>query len=332
MGNFGKTVLYFDLNEPPSFERYFKGAYGGGTCVARAFIDKYTNFYICAHKDCFEEVPKNKIEQCIILSDDDIRLLRSGAPLKDIKSIPESIKNNADIILHHFHNLWINCEGLKAKEACWHVGYGEVTHHNREHLLLYSRAYQASLIQKHSVKIYDVLIGKPIPGFRFREKQDYICQISRHNRYFGSIEAASWCLENKVKGIFAGPIDQDYSLLEYIDNKTTFYEGIVSNERKFEITANARLYTLLYDLWPVPFSLSMIEALSLSTPVVTKNIGFTPSVIRNNHNGFIINGKSDLSKAWDNASKLKPLDIYNSSLPYSSEKMVSSFESAFNQI
>jgi glycosyltransferase involved in cell wall biosynthesis len=325
--NLPYNVLAVDLNEPDLIEdQSFTNPkrYGGGACVNREFLRKYDNFYIAAREKCFENVPPEKRKQCIVLTEEEICDIREGFGIFAVQSLKDIIFS-IDIIFHQFTNRSINTVGLKARNVVWAVGVNDTIHPNNSHLALYSPEHQRPIIYNDSVKIYKVVIGKPLPEFKERKKEDYLFQCSRHNAEFGTTEIAHWCKENKVTGVFAGPIDANFNLLDFVDDKYVNYLGLISEEDKLEWTKGARLYTLNFK-WDAPFNLSMIESLSLGTPVFTNSRGFTRDVIQDGVNGFL---DKPLKHAWENADKLSQRAIWESAQPYSSEKMIASFEDTF---
>lgn len=328
------NILYFDLNEKSLIENYSVGntsKYGAGGTVVKHLLNDRNDVYLAARKECFEGIPENKLNQCIILSESEIGQIRTGVSLIQIKSIPNELLINIDLIFHHFTNIHINTDDLKCETAVWAVGRGDFIHTYNKNLLLYSRRYQEPIAYHRDCNIFDVIIGRDIEPFKEYKKQDYIFQCSRNNHIFRSDIVAKWCIENKIRGIFAGPMEPSSNLLKYIDNRYTTYLGLIPEKVKQFYTKHARLYTLLYD-WGAPFSISMIESLNYGTPVMTTKRGFTTSVIKECDNGFFYYDDNSLSYAWEKSPKLDQQEIYNSSLKYSKGKMIESFESAFENI
>jgi glycosyltransferase involved in cell wall biosynthesis len=81
------------------------------------------------------------------------------------------------------------------------------------------------------------------------------------------------------------------------------YIGEISEAEKSEFLGNALALMFTID-WPEPFGLAMIEALACGTPVIARNCGSVPEVIRPGITGFIADTVDDLSAA---VRKLKSL-------------------------
>jgi glycosyltransferase involved in cell wall biosynthesis len=64
------------------------------------------------------------------------------------------------------------------------------------------------------------------------------------------------------------------------------YIGEINEHEKNEFLGNAMALLFTID-WPEPFGLAMIEALACGTPVITRNCGSTPEIVKSGKNGFI---------------------------------------------
>lgn len=321
------NICYLDINFPDFFEDYSypnPKRYGGGKIFCAAALYHWDNLYLYADKNCFDNITEERIlNKCFELPWESRKAIREGAPIKDY------IKNaqNYDLFFHHHVNIKLNLEGLpNAKTAAWSLGVFE--HNFQNNLLLYSREYQNPQLFVNE-NIYDVVIGKDIKPFEQVGKQPYIFQCSRHNPQFSTNIVASWAHKYNFNFKFAGPIEPGFQIdiggpVEYL--------GIISEEKKVEMTKNAMGYSLLHQGWEVPFSLSLIEALSVNTPIICTPCGFLPSLIKNGVNGFLIQNEEEFINALNNLHTLNQQIIYNTSLPYSTENMLASFRAAFEQI
>lgn len=317
-------IGYIDLNYPDHYESYAVNPkrYGGGRIFAAWAKELIPDFHIFSSKNSFQDLSeKDKISHCHVISSEQQQLIRDGMPISEV--IPET--KDIDVFVHHFSNIHIN---TNKPQIIWCLGYGEHIHPENKYVMLYSRNRQQSVITHTNHKIYDVVIGVPMPeAFEYNTKENFIFQCTRHVPEFGSINVARLCNYYKIKGIFAGPINDNYPLLQHIDNINTFYIGSVSNEEKIEYTKKARLYTFLHS-WPTPFNLSAIDALAYGTPIVSTSVGFWPDLIQENKNGFIINNEQDFIKAWDNSLKINQQDCFNTAQKYTVNKMIDSFYKA----
>jgi len=144
-----------------------------------------------------------------------------------------------------------------------------------------------------------------------------------------NIDIAKECIKYGIKGIFAGPI-RDYPLLDYIDNKNTFYVGILSEEDKLNYTKKAKLYTLPLK-WEVAFNQSAIEAGGLGTPILATKKGWFNEYIKENINGFFYDGTNFL-ECYQKSDKIDQRLCWESAKEFSIENMINSFYKAFNEI
>lgn len=317
-------IIYLDLNHPDFFEDYSVNSkrYGGGKIFAAEALQRWDNLHLFADQNCFDNITEQRIlDKCFHLPWESRKALREGAPVKDFISNAQYY----DLFVHHHSNINLNLNGLNAKSCAWAVGVGE--HIHQSNILLYSREFQRPQFFECE-KIYDIVIGKPINPFQQRTKEPFLFQCSRHNPEFGTAVVAQLAHKYQFNFKFAGPIQNGYDIP--IGN-TVEYLGILNEETKMDFTSRAAGYVLLHG-WAAPFSLSAIEALSVNTPIITTNVGFWPSLIQNGINGFLVKDEQGFVNAAEQLKTLNQLDIYNTSLPYSTEKMLESFQKAFEEI
>ena len=233
-----------------------------------------------------------------------------------------------DIICHHHTNEWINKGALNIPVVHWSgFGSGRAGHPKNDYTLLFGDGETAHFGEK----MKRVKIGKPV-SLEFSEnvKEPFIFQCSRHDGLMGSEEVARQCIEAGIKGYFAGPIISGSNLMSLIDNKTTFYLGILSEEDKMEWTRRATLTTYLHD-WDTAFNLSVIESWSVGTPILANLRGFFRKVLKNGVNGFAFNGQN-FKASFHAAKKLHQKHCWESAREYGVEEMLKSFTQAFDEI
>lgn len=318
-------VSYIDLNHHDHYESYCikPKKYGGGRIFASWAKELLDDFHIYSIEKSFLDIcdTENK-NNCHTISQEQINAIKNGQLLSSV--LPET--NNSDIILHHFSNQWIN---TNIPQAVWAVGVNEYIHPNIEHLMLYSRNRQRCILTNSNTKIYDIVIGVDCPdSFSPNKKEDFIFQCSRHNEQFGSAKVASFCNKYHITAYFAGPIDNSYNFLQFIDDKNTFYLGEIEEAEKISFSKRARASTFLHG-WPTPFNLSAITSLSHGTPVITSNSGFWPDLVISGQNGFIIdiNNEQELLDAWHSTAYIDQKNCYESVYPrYNTRSMIDSFE------
>lgn len=322
-------IAYLDLAFVYFYEDYAikPKRYGGGRIFA-SLLKEFDNFSIFADKECFNNLQnwENK-KNCITTTPEQRTKIAVGYPIGEV--LPEI--HNFDILLHPHTSVHINTNGTKIKQVVWQLGIEENIHSYHDTLLLYND-YQRIKLGNPNTKIFKFCLGTEIPKyFQKQTKEDFIFQCSRHVSVFNTIEIAKFCNNRKIRCYFAGPIDPSYKLKDHIDNISTFYLGELEEDIKLHYTKRARLYTLIHN-WPTPFSLSAVEALSLGTPVVCTPIGFWPSLIKPNVNGFFATNEEELYKAWIQAKDINQHDCYTSVLKHNHYSMIESLFDIFNKI
>ena len=133
---------------------------------------------------------------------------------------------------------------------------------------------------------------------------------------------------NDTKGTVSGLLNLS---LDYIDNKNTFYLGVIDNETKIKYNKLAK-FNMQMCPYPFPLTLSAKEALSYGVPIMARKVGGSIDFIKEGINGFFINNEQDILNAWEQRNNIKQKDCYDSMLWTSEEKMIESFVSVFNQI
>lgn len=298
--------------------------YGGGAVVARYGKELLNNkkgdvFDIFASKDCFDNLDhhKDNVAACFPVDDWRLSSIKAGAPLS--AHIPRLAFY--DVILHHHDCMTFNMAGLKAPLVHWALmGDGRANHPNTPYSLLYRHNDRAV----YGKTLY-VQLGKPIPPYAPANKELFLFQCTRHDPHMNSIEVAQQCITWNLKCYFAGPIDPSYPLMDYIDNKNTFYLGAIDDKTKLDYLSRAQLVPLLFK-WDTPFNQSAIEALSVGTPLVVNPRGFLGELVKDGENGIIYDG--NLMKAWIKATTLDPLKCRASVEKYSALNMIASFRTA----
>ncbi len=231
-------VLYVYLNFTFFFESFsiYPKRYGAGAIFAR-WLKESEDFSILAHPECFADLTRDESrEGCLNLGKTHQERLLNGEPLDEVAFLDPTY---FDLVVHAHTDIFLNLDGMTAKQAVWTPGLNEKVHPNHKHLI-YFGDYQFPILPNPNIRKHRFTLGRVIdPIFQPTNKEDFIFTCSRHVPDFCSIELAQFCLSNKIKGIFAGPIQPGYDLLKYIDGKTTFYLGEVSEEVKMHYTRRA---------------------------------------------------------------------------------------------
>lgn len=323
-------IAYFELGFTEYYEDYsiMPKRYGGGPIFARWAKEMLNNaehqFFIFAPAKCFDNLMKNeRRDRCVPVSEEALTLLQLGVPLKQI--FPRI--DEFDIVCHHHTRFGFNKKNLSIPVVHWSgFGVGGAGHKNNDYILLFDHNSKAIFGEKQKY----VRIGKTVPlTFKEQNKSDFIFQCTRHDELINTIDIAKECIAEKITGYFAGPIDSKYNLLDYIDNKNTFYVGIIPEQIKLEYTKAARLYTLPAK-FDVNFNLSVVEANGFGTPVLASNRGWFKDYIKHGLNGYFYN--SNLKEIFDLAKNANQQACWESASEFSIPKMVDSFTTAFQEI
>jgi len=323
-------IAYIDLHKNEIHEDYSicPKRYGGAATLARhakQALNENGNFFkIFAMEDSFSSYTEKDIKNIYKLSQEEINKFNNFFPAVEI--IPEL--KDFDIFMFHHDGFTINKAGSKAKNIYWPLVSNSSCHPNNDLLLLYSSDLQCYYSPEYTRKeIFKIGVDVDL-NFTEYEKEPFIFQCTQHTDSFGSIEVAKECLAHKYKCFFAGPIFNSYNLLDFIDNKSTFYLGQISQTKKVELYKKATFATFFHK-HETPFNLSLIEGLGYGVvPICSSNIFFN-KIIKNEYNGFIFKNNF---KEIINHSKLKEMqrNCFNTAQLFSKEEMIHSFIRAVN--
>lgn len=322
-------IAYLDLNEDDLVEDYSTNPnkYGGGRIIGSSLLERLDNFFLFGNKKCFDNIKSEKLNQCISLDIEARRAIKNGAP---IKNFIENI-NQYDIFFHHFSNIYLNLEGHNnPKQAVWPVGWREVVHEKTKNILFFDKDGQATTYS-NDAKLYDIVIGPKLEPFEERQKENFIFQCSRHNQAYQSIELANLCNKYNIQAYFAGPIEKDYPLLNYINNINTFYIGSISQQLKFDFFKKAKANVQI-QTYPISATLTGKEASSYGVPIIAAPIGGWNKYIKHGINGFFIQNENDFINSWNNINIIKQKDCYDSAFVHSEENMFKSVLKALENI
>lgn len=323
-------IAYFDLGITDFFEDYSINPknYGGGPCFARYAKELLNNsnysFYIFGQQENFQNLQENENKKvCISLSKNVLDLIKSGYPPALI--IPEL--QSFDIIIHHHDCLWINPQYSKAKSIHWSLsGRADGGHPYNHYDLLYDHN---QLPAWSGQKIKYIQIGKYIPDFKPNKKEDFIFTCTRHDESMNSMEVAKNCIKHGIKGYFGGPIHNNYPLMDYIDDKNTFYLGLLTEEEKLNYTRRARLYPILAN-WDVVFNQSALEANGEGTPLLVTKRGWFNCYIKDNINGYFYN--DNFIESYEKSFEINQEKCNNKAHEFGIEPMINSFIKSFKEI
>ncbi len=334
-------IAYFDLFHGKFYEDYSINPkrYGGGPVFARWAKEYWNNsekeFYIFGPVKCFENITSNEKQGIYFnLSIEECNLILNKTNIKKI--IPNI--DYFDIIMHGHTGIAINNLGCRAVQVHW-SGFGRAS--DGHPLIPYTFVYGPDLSPFYpNQKTYPIKIGKPVPKeFIENKKEDYIFQCSRHDESLNSIEVAENCIKYQIMCCFAGPIYGNYPLMNYIDNKYTFYLGQITEEEKLNFTKRSRLATFFFQTGCV-FNQSVIECLACGTPIFYKLIypNNDPTFrnwlqdeikIKHNYTGFVFNGNNFL-ECYQMARNIDQKKCWEIAKEYSVEEMLRTFGEAID--
>lgn len=296
--------------------------YGGGALVGRYF-KQIDGFELFAPHESFVNLDSNdRKENCHSLSKQECQMLQNGYPVDALVNL-----DKYDIVLHGHTCFSLNrTKKLNKPIVHWSGFSGTAGHPANHYILLYRKAFFPAFGEKAKY----VKIGKDVPKeFQEYKKENFIFQCTQHCNDFDTISIAKQCIDNKIKGYFAGPI-RDYPLLDFIDNENTFYLGIISEIEKLDYTKRAKLYTLPLN-WDVVFNQSAIEANGLGTPILATPNGWFLEYIKTGVNGFFYNGKN-LLDIYNICDTLSQRACWESAREFCIEEVVKTFYNAFEEI
>lgn len=321
-------IAYFDLGFSKEEYGLRPTKYGGGAVAARYLKeDPDIDFQIFAPAESFANVSRSEKggSKCFVIPEHVAKAFRSGLPISEVDGFDV---NSFDIVMHP-HTCETLQRGSYRGPIVHFCGFGgDAGHPGNDYILFYDRSFSPMFGEKPKY----VTIGKPVPKhFIPSPRADFVFQCSRHDSFMNSIEIAKECLRFKIPAYFAGPIRDGYNLLEYIDNRTTFYLGEIDEDVKLGYYRHARMFTLL-PTWNVPFNQSVIEAQGQGTPIFVRPRGpFFSKYLRHGINGFS-SEKCSFLEAFELSRDLSQAACWQSALPYDVSRMVESFKAAFREI
>ena len=320
------NIAYFDLHKNTIHEDYSikPKRYGGAATFARYAKQLLNNnghsFKIFALEESFSSYIEEDIANKYVLKAEQINAINLFYPIKDI--LWDIDLSELDIIMFHHDFFSLNTEGLKAKKIYWPLVDQSTCHPNNDLMLLYSKNL-ACYYDPNKTKVNFFKIGVNVPKeFIPTNKDDLIFQCTQHSDSFNSIEVAKKSKEINYKAVFAGPIFDNYNLLDYIDNINTFYIGQISEEEKIEYMKKAKFSTFLHK-HQTPFNLSIIESMAYGVVPICSSNRFFKSIINDNVNGFLYKDTFvDIINKYNLTMQEK---AYETARIFSKENMISSF-------
>lgn len=313
-------VLYIDFSGGSENLVLNPNRYGGGRIVPTYLREHLDDFYTAGMEGCFDGISSaEKKDKCIILSEQQVSQLRSGAALESV------IKDSFDIVFTTNPGLVVN---TTAKQLVWCVGYQETVHPDHKNIILHNPNNQHPILNS-SPTIYNFRLGVNVPEFREYEKEDLIFQCTNHSNFLQSIAVAHFCSKYKIKCILAGPISEGYPLLQHVDSEYVKYIGQISEQQKIEISKKSKVHTLLFFGFINECPLSGKLALTYGNQIFTTPSGDMPNKVKEGVNGRFILKEEDFINGWNNRDCISQRSCYNSIKEFSIENMVNDIKRVF---
>ncbi len=317
-------IAYIDLGlSIESFGLECAG-YGGAGVVPRYLKEqKDIEFYCFAPDTAYRHFTElDTRDKCFVLSPEIRDAISKGYPLDKIGDF-----SSFDILLTFHGNLYINKGNLKAPLCQLCAFDGKAGSLSNDYILFYDDTFVPLFGEK--AKYWT--LGKPVPEvFQEYKKENFVCQVSRMDTFMNPIETAKNCLKHGIKGIFAGPIHNDYPIKDFMKPGLTEYIGEISEIDKMELYRKARLFCLPH-IWEVPFNQSVIEANGVGTPILVTNRGpFFKKYLKEGINGFAYN--DNFLEVYNKLDIIKQENCWAAAKPYDVSVMVASLKRAFTEI
>src|SRR5262245_44497963 len=152
--------------------------------------------------------------------------------------------------------------------------------------------------------------GLPIELYPFHEKpQPYLAFLGRISPEKGLDQAIEIAIKSNMALRIAAKVDEvdmDYfirSAQPIMNDPMIEFMGEIAEKDKSEFLGNAT--ALLFPIvWPEPFGLVMIEAMSCGTPVIAYGNGSVPEIVRNGINGYIVDNQEQAIAAVQKITEL----------------------------
>jgi glycosyltransferase involved in cell wall biosynthesis len=179
--------------------------------------------------------------------------------------------------------------------------------------------------------------GIPMELFTPRKEHgDYLLFFGRIHPDKGAAEAVEVARRTGMKLLIAGIIqDQEYFNREvepFIDGNQIQFLGPADPEKRNELLGGA--YALLHIInFNEPFGLSVLESMACGTPVIARNRGSMPELIKHGKTGFLIQTVDEAVSMFNEIRNLDRKIISKHAVNnFSVEKMVDNYIKVYNKI
>lgn len=179
--------------------------------------------------------------------------------------------------------------------------------------------------------------GIDVESFYFNDKpQDYLLFLSRIHEDKGTKEAIEIAKKTgktlRIAGYIADKTYFEKEVEPHIDNRQIVYEGHVDPVRKKELLSNA--YALLHMInYDEAFGLGVVEALASGTPVIARNRGSMPELIREGETGFLVSSVDEAVEAVNKVDSISRKICRKSvETSFSVDRMVDDYIKVYEEI
>jgi glycosyltransferase involved in cell wall biosynthesis len=181
--------------------------------------------------------------------------------------------------------------------------------------------------------------GLPTEVYPFHEKpQPYLAFLGRISPEKGLDQAIEIAKKSNIALRIAAKIDEvdiDYFIRSgqpIMNDPMVEFIGEIGEKDKAEFLGNAT--ALIFPIvWPEPFGLVMIEAMSCGTPVIAYGNGSVPEIIRNGVNGYIVENQEEAVAAVQKITELDRKQCRDDFVErFSVERMASDYVELYEHI
>ena len=318
------NILLLSLNGDPLSKS--PRTYGGAGRTLKLLAENLDNTYLAGEEKCFEG---DLNEKTLPLSPRLISQIRDGLSVDGVLRDRHGFE--FDLVVYADSGITLCTE---KPQLCWSVGAEEKINPYIKHLLTHNLKWQKPVIQNPETKIHEFVLGIDIPAFEEYEKEDFLFNCGNQYHLANSGALANLAVKNKIKVIFAGPIDPNHRsiFLNEIDYKWATYIGQIDEAEKIKLMKKARYYIDLPGHHLNGPRLSTKMAWSYNCVVISTPMGIMPEVIVEGKNGYIIKNEDDLVSAVSKLPLFNQLDCFNTATQWSLDKMCKSFLGVVNEV
>ena len=164
----------------------------------------------------------------------------------------------------------------------------------------------------------------------------YLLYFGRIHPDKGTVEAIDVAAQCELPLVVAGIVQDERYFEEQvaprIDGDRVRFVGAVGPDERSDLLggAHALLHLISFD---EPFGYSVVEAMACGTPVIARNRGSMPEIVRDGQNGFLVDSLDDAVAAVEESALLDPMTVRASvEERFSVERMVDEYLAAYHRV